>query len=376
MSYTKTILTILLLLTVIPIGSAGCSAPASNDDIDTQAANQMIQSNKDNPNFVLVDVRRKDEFDGEHLAAAVNIDKRLPDFEDTINEQDKKKEYVVYCRTGIRGGEAQDIMKELRFRKVYNLLGGINQWKADGFPVVKPVVNENITVEAVNYMIQGNEGKTDFVVVDVRRKDEFDAGHIANAVNIDFTKSDFKDRIGKQDRNNKYVVYCRSGSRSSKAANTMNGLGFRQVYNIIGGYNQWKADNLPIDRSVVNEFIDTQTAFYILKNNRTNPDLVCIDVRTKTEYDAAHPAIAINIDVNAPDFWDKIGRLDRTKKYVVYCQDGTRSKQALQVMKDYEFWQVYGIEGGLTRWLADGLPLDYAPGDTSAAPASFYLALR
>jgi len=375
-SYYKTILAILLLVTVIPIVAPGCSAPVSNQDIDTQTANKMIQSNQGNANFALVDVRRKDEFDSGHLANAVNVDEKQLIFENTINGKDKKKEYLLYCQTGVRGKEAQDMMKELRFRNVSNMAGGIAQWQADGLPVVRPVVNENITTQATDYMVQGNQGNPGFIIVDVRRKDEFDMGHLPNAVNIDYTLGDFKDKVSKQDLNKIFVTYCRTGGRGSAAANTMSGLGFKQVYNIIGGYNQWKADVLPMTRSVINEAIDTQSAFYMLKNNRTNPDLICIDVRTPAEYDSGHLAIAINLDVKSPDFWDKVGRLDRTKKYVIYDQDGTRVKEAAQTMKALEFWQVYNIDGGLTKWLADGFPLDSPPGDACFVPPTYYMALH
>jgi len=54
-----------------------------------------------------------------------------------LNNLDKNKTYLIYCRSGARSGSALDIMAELNFREVYNILGGINQWKAEGFPTVK-----------------------------------------------------------------------------------------------------------------------------------------------------------------------------------------------------------------------------------------------
>ena len=67
----------------------------------------------------------------------INRDIYSPTFKDEINKFDKNNIYVVYCRTGIRGAAARDIMKGLGFQEVYNISGGIIDWTAQGFPVVK-----------------------------------------------------------------------------------------------------------------------------------------------------------------------------------------------------------------------------------------------
>ena len=50
---------------------------------------------------------------------------------------DKSKTYLIYCRSGNRSGQALDIMEELNFREVYNMMGGILEWEAEGLPTVK-----------------------------------------------------------------------------------------------------------------------------------------------------------------------------------------------------------------------------------------------
>jgi len=49
----------------------------------------------------------------------------------------KNKIYLIYCRSGRRSENALNMMKELDFREVYNMLGGINSWKAEGLPTTK-----------------------------------------------------------------------------------------------------------------------------------------------------------------------------------------------------------------------------------------------
>jgi rhodanese-related sulfurtransferase len=106
-------------------------------DITPQEAFTLIKGNKDNPNFVIVDVRTPEEFANEHIENAINIDFSCETFEDELNELDKNKTYLIYCRSGGRSGNALDIMAELNFSEVYNMLDGINGWKAAGLPTAK-----------------------------------------------------------------------------------------------------------------------------------------------------------------------------------------------------------------------------------------------
>ena len=68
------------------------------------------------------------------------------------------------------------------------------------------------------------------VVIDVRTPAEYEAGHLDDALNIDFNAPDFKGQIGKLDRDGSYVVYCKSGNRSGQAKAVMDQMGFTDVY--------------------------------------------------------------------------------------------------------------------------------------------------
>lgn len=73
-------------------------------------------------------------------------------------------------------------------------------------------------------------------------------------------------------------------------------------------------------------------------------DTVIVDVRTPAEYAAGHLEGATNIDVEAADFGSKIGKLDKSKSYFVYCRSGNRSAQAITQMKAAGFTHL--IDGG------------------------------
>lgn len=73
-------------------------------------------------------------------------------------------------------------------------------------------------------------------VIDVRTPQEYDAGHLPDARNIDVSADDFESRIETLDPTESYVVYCRTGNRSATAVRTMLDAGFDDVVNG-GGYD-------------------------------------------------------------------------------------------------------------------------------------------
>ena len=107
------------------------------EDITLEEASTLIQKNKDNPNFVILDVRTPQEFANEHIENAINLDYYSETFKDDLNSLDKEKTYLIYCRSGGRSKTGLDIVKELGFREAYNMLGGITQWKSKGMPITK-----------------------------------------------------------------------------------------------------------------------------------------------------------------------------------------------------------------------------------------------
>jgi rhodanese-related sulfurtransferase len=86
------------------------------------------------------------------------------------------------------------------------------------------------------------------ILIDVRTPGEVQQGMIAGAVPIDFNSPDFKSKISKLDKTKPYFVYCAAGGRSSKAANMMEELGFKKVYNLMGGITAWQDEGLPVKK--------------------------------------------------------------------------------------------------------------------------------
>ncbi len=120
-------LSVSLVMGVALTGGCVLDKTATIEDITPQEASTLIQNNQNNPDFVIIDVRTPEEFGEEYIEQATNIDFYSETFRDTLNALDKNKTYLIYCQSGGRSGSALDIMAELNFKEVYNILCGINQ---------------------------------------------------------------------------------------------------------------------------------------------------------------------------------------------------------------------------------------------------------
>jgi len=84
-----------------------------------------------------------------------------------------------------------------------------------------------------------------------------------------------------------------------------------------------------------------------------------LDVRTAGEFADSYIKGAENIDVNSPDFIEKIGALNKETPYFVYCRSGMRSANAMNIMKQSGFKTVYNLEGGIMGWEARNNEVEY-----------------
>ncbi|MEX0882605.1 MAG: Ca2+-dependent phosphoinositide-specific phospholipase C, partial [Cyclobacteriaceae bacterium] len=84
-------------------------------------------------------------------------------------------------------------------------------------------------------------------LLDVRTQQEVDEGIIPQATHIDFLKDDFEDKVVLLDKEKPILVYCKVGGRSAKASEKMLKLGFKKVYHLEGGMDDWKESGFPIE---------------------------------------------------------------------------------------------------------------------------------
>jgi rhodanese-related sulfurtransferase len=98
-------------------------------------------------------------------------------------------------------------------------------------------------MQAVRLMNQGA------LVIDLRGKELYDAGHIGDARNVPAAELEAQAESFKKWRDKAVITYCDSGTSGASAARTLTKLGFTKVFNLQGGLNAWVKDNLPLAKA-------------------------------------------------------------------------------------------------------------------------------
>ena len=98
-------------------------------DLDQIIWKNQLESDN---NAVIIDVRTPEEYNLFHIPNSKNIDFYNPqNFMQEIEKLDKEHSYYIYCRTGARSANSCVLMSELGFNNIYNLMGGIVEWKGE-----------------------------------------------------------------------------------------------------------------------------------------------------------------------------------------------------------------------------------------------------
>lgn len=105
-----------------------------NDNVKVVSPEEM-QSLLELEDVQLVDVRTPEEYEEGFIANAQNIDYFSPTFDEDLKNLDKNKPVVLYCKSGGRSAKCAEKMVEAGFVKIYDLEGGISQWKHKGFEI-------------------------------------------------------------------------------------------------------------------------------------------------------------------------------------------------------------------------------------------------
>ena len=80
---------------------------------------------------------------------------------------------------------------------------------------------------------------SDYILVDVRTIEEYESGHIQDAINFDFYSESFKKEILSLDKSSSIILYCRTQNRSTKTANFLKENGYKEITVLAGGITSW-----------------------------------------------------------------------------------------------------------------------------------------
>ena len=103
-------------------------------------------------------------------------------------------------------------------------------------------VIENVDAKTFKELVDAGKG----IILDVRTPEEVSEGYINNASTINLYDEDFNAKINLIQKDKQIYVYCKSGGRSSEAAELLKKNGFSKVYNLKGGISEWENKGFPI----------------------------------------------------------------------------------------------------------------------------------
>ncbi|MCB4791553.1 MAG: rhodanese-like domain-containing protein [Elusimicrobia bacterium] len=104
------------------------------------------------------------------------------------------------------------------------------------------------SISAKEFKAEIEKNSKNTVILDIRTPQEYESGHLKGSRNIDFYADDFRTKLDSLDKTKKYLVYCRSGNRSSQALNMMKKLGFKYVIDLKNGIIDWQRNNYPLEK--------------------------------------------------------------------------------------------------------------------------------
>ncbi len=118
-----------------------------------------------------------------------------------------------------------------------------------GFSVENGIFKDISPIQAYQ-MIQDCGHDQDVTVIDVKTEPEYLNKHLSGSTHMDFFTSTFKDDLFELDKDKMYIIICKMGIRSEIAMNLMKKMGFKEVYNILGGDDRWAAEEIPLMQSI------------------------------------------------------------------------------------------------------------------------------
>jgi glyoxylase-like metal-dependent hydrolase (beta-lactamase superfamily II)/rhodanese-related sulfurtransferase len=214
-------------------GAAALSELPALRAIQPAELDRMLQQGE-----IALDVRPCDDFAAGHVPGSVNIalSGQFASWAGTVlglaahpvliaaNDEQLEEARLRMARVGI---EALNGF----------LAGGVPAWKQAGLPIATVT---QITAQELSERLQSDGVQ----VLDVRREPEWEAGHVENA--HWWPLDNFRVSPPEIDHNVPLAVHCKSGYRSMIAASLLQRAGFRNVLNLIGGFDAWHSANLPV----------------------------------------------------------------------------------------------------------------------------------
>ena len=177
------------------------------------------------------------------------------------------------------------------------------------------------------------------LVIDVRDAEAYAKGHLVNAINIPF--DEFEGKISDLEgyKNQTIVLICNTGNKSGKAGKMLADNGFTKVYNAQDGMDEYDYDTVTYTNVTGKEFE---------KLVSETKNAVVLDLRDAKDFEKSSLASSINIPFD--EFESKLGEFDKDKEILLYCNTGTRTSEASQILEKNGFTKVVNSIDGVKEY--------------------------
>ena len=133
--YWLIVLSLLGALALTACGSPATPPPVDPQNLPIEVSAGMVESLRQRPDVLLIDVREPEEYQAGHIPGAVLMPLReLPSH---LDEIPKDKTVVAVCRSGNRSAKAADFLRQTGFDNIHNMQGGMLAWEQAGYEVQK-----------------------------------------------------------------------------------------------------------------------------------------------------------------------------------------------------------------------------------------------
>lgn len=210
--------------------ASGEVAKGTIDEIDGKTLDSALEDEKAKENYLVIDVRPKEQYEEGHVQWAINIPvDEIENNIDRIKRYVGEKEIVTICNTGKKSAAAAEKLAD----------AGINVLNAQGvkdYNYTTMTKVEYVLGDTLQALVNNNKGE--YYIIDARSKEkDYEAGHLKGAHYI--TVDEIDSKISEIPKDKKPVVYCYSGNKSNAIAQKLAAAGYKGVINATDGTKEY-----------------------------------------------------------------------------------------------------------------------------------------
>lgn len=200
---------------------------AAVTEMSGEELDKIMEDNKEKENYLVIDVRSKEEYDAGHVKHAINIS--VDDLESGLAaiESYKDKKVVTICNTGKKSKDAADKLVAAGFKNVINAQG-VKDFEYTTITKVRSVLAAELQKAA-------EEGNA--FIIDARDEKDYLEGHLKGAVNI--TPDTIDAKIAEVPKDKPVYTYCYTGNKSFQVAAALEAAGYTDINNSLDGTKEY-----------------------------------------------------------------------------------------------------------------------------------------